>query len=655
MFKHLLTISLLSFFSCSLVAQDDYAKYSYGDITEEDRALMIAPGDSTAEAYVLYDLLRMDMIMTPDGIPALQEYRHRQLKLLRESSFGRADIEIIYYRGSEKVNRIKATIHLPNGKSIKVPRKDMIRERYDEDREIIKFTFPNVTEGAIIEYTYTNISESILIPSRYQFQENIPVRWAEYQANIPVYYDYVSLSNASNMTINTVERQRQVFAGTMLSHAVIRRAFADLPAYTDQPYVNNFRDYIPHVRLQLASVRYPNQPINKIFSDWKQTTEELMDFVSFGRAFNNKPNYNRVWKAVEPRLLGLSTETEKATAIYNFVTGSITWNGYFSRYSDRTPNKVYDAAEGTSGEISVMLLALLKEAGIKADPLLVPLRNSGSPVELYPLLTQFQHSMVLANLDGKPTMLDPNSPSRPMGLPRFYALNHRGFVADPDNPRWIDIEVPPAVQTVMANVNLTDSGEAEVAIKSRLNSYYAFNGRNAIREMEEDGDLPIMENVMETFPETELISHEVVDKKEVSGPLNMNLQLKVPMGQPIEDFLYVQPILCTALEKELIDEDNRLYPVDFGFPWSKRYITNITLPEGYAVEELPKSIRMKSEDGSMRVTMVASKATENSVSINFSVSVSKTVFKPGEYAVLQSMFRQIIELQETTLVLKKAK
>lgn len=650
--KSLLTILAITCASLSAFAQTDYSQLKYGDIKPADRKMTVAPSDSSAEAYVLFDLLRMEMIQDNDGRPILQEYRHRQLKLLRESSFDRADVELVYWRDSEKISSIKAQIHLPNGKTIKVPKKDMIRERYDDDRDIWRFTFPSVTEGAILEFAYTTSDEGITIPSRYYFQEDIPVRWAEYRAAIPGYFNYVSLSNAVNHTVSKIVTESRFFGGREINHSVIRWAFGDLAAYKDQPYVNNFRDYIPHVRLQLASVQYPGQIIQKVFSDWNKTTEDLMGYLEFGKAFESKGNYGKVWKVAEPIVAKATTETEKVTALYNFVAGRISWDGSYSLLSDRTPNKVYEAAEGTSGEMSIMLLALLREAGIEAQPVLVPLRNGGSPVELYPLMAQFRHVMIEAVADGKKMLLDPNDIDRPPGLPRFNSLNGRAFVADPKNPHWIDIIPSRATQTIMAEVKLDADGMGEVDIRSRLGSYYAFNGRNRMDEMEEDAELPLVVSMVDAFPELEVVSHEEVDK-EVSGPLNLNMKLKVPMGQPIDDYLYVQPILCPVLSKELSDVETRLYPVDFGYPWMERYITNITIPEGYVVEELPESVKMRSEDGSLICTMAAEDKGNNVVSVNFTVSVGRTVYQPQEYAVLQNMFRQIIEMQESTIILKK--
>ena len=127
------------------------------------------------------------------------------------------------------------------------------------------------------------------------------------------------------------------------------------------------------------------------------------------------------------------------------------------------------------------------------------------------------------------------------------------------------------------------------------------------------------------------------------------------MGQAMDDYLYVQPILSPVLNNELADAEYRLYPVDFAYPWMERYITTITLPEGYAVEELPESIRLRSEDGTMSCTFAATEKADKTISINFTVSIDRTVYEAAEYGALRAMFKRIIELQESTIVLKRAK
>lgn len=654
-FHHLSLLSAV-FFSFSLSAQDP-VEIKFGKISPEDQQMMnIAGVDSSAEALVLHKTLQLEFIQDNEGRPLLKEFRHRRVKLLTEASFERADVEIVYNREYERIYNVKAGIHYPDGGSRKLDNSDFIRERYDDTRDILKFTFPGVREGAIIEYTYVKNDESIIIPSRYFFQEDIPVRYAEYRSLIPYMFNYVSLSNGlNNYDINRTETVNSFYSGQNIRHAQTLWAFQDLPAYKEQPYVNNFSDYVPQVRMQLASVSYPGQPIQSIFSDWKKTTKEMDSWADFGRAFRNKSNSNKVWNDVEDRLAGITSETEKAQILYDFVAGKISWDGKFRWTSENTPNKVYEAATGSSGEESLLLLALLNQAEISAQPLLVPLRNSGAAIEVYPLLNQFDHVMILANLDGKEVILDPGSIRRPMGLPRISALNHRAFVADPEDPHWIEVEVPRASKVVMATMNLDEEGMAEVTIDSRMSSYYGFGGREQLKEMESDNELPLVEDILEIFPESEIVSHEIPEAKEVSGPLSLKLEMKVPIGQQIDDYLYVQPILCPVLEKELADLEQRLYPVDFTYPWQERFISTITLPEGYVVEDLPASQRVSSEDGTIVCTFAVEDKGDQSLSINFTVAVNKTVYQPQEYAALRQLFKMIIDFQETTLVLKRAK
>lgn len=640
--------------SGTLSAQSEEIKF--GKLDAADRKMMSLPTDSTAEAYVLHDELGMEFVQSPEGRPMLQEYRHRRVKLFTAASFDRADIEIVYNRESNRISKLRATIHFPDGGSEKLSKSDFIKERYDDDRDIYKFTFPGVREGAIIEYSYVQTDEFVVIPSRYFFQESIPVRWAEYRAYVPGYFNYVSLSTGqNNFAVNKVVTENGYYGGESVPHARIKWAMKDLPAYQVQPYVNNFSDYLPQVRMQLQSVQFPGQPIQKVFSDWKETTTDIDGWADFGKAYRIKSNSNKVWKDVEPLLAGKTTEKEKAQVIYNFVTGKITWDGNYRWTADKTPNKIYDAAQGTSGELSILLLALLNQADISAQPLLVPLRDGGEPIEIYPLLNQFDHLMVLARLDGKETILDPNSINRPMGLPRRAALNRLAFVADPKNPHWTGVEVPMASKTVMVNVVIDEEGTGEVDLKCRLQSYYGFSARESMNEMENDNELPLMSDILKTFPEAEFISKEVVKDEDLSGPLSLNMKLKVPMGQVVDDYLYLQPVLFSVLDEGLADVEERFYPVDFGYPWQERYIANFSLPEGYVVDELPASQRVSSEDKSLTVTFAVEEKGDGKLAVNFTVAVRKTVYRANEYAGLRELFRHIIEMQETTIVLKKAK
>ncbi len=76
-----LAILLVALFTVTSFAnaQELPEKIKLGKISVEDRRLTEAPGDSTADAYVLYDLLDMQIKQNPDGSPILHEFRHRRV------------------------------------------------------------------------------------------------------------------------------------------------------------------------------------------------------------------------------------------------------------------------------------------------------------------------------------------------------------------------------------------------------------------------------------------------------------------------------------------------------------------------------------------------------------------------------------------------
>lgn len=52
--------------------------------------------------------------------------------------------------------------------------------------------------------------------------------------------------------------------------------------------------------------------------------------------------------------------------------------------------------------------------------------------------------------------------------------------------------------------------------------------------------------------------------------------------------IYLNPFITAQTKENIFKQATREYPVDFGTPIEKTYITKITLPEGFNVDELPK-------------------------------------------------------------------
>ncbi len=641
----------------------------FGEVTPADRQLTLVPGDTAAAAYVLYDHLDLRYLYRDDKGPSLRETFHRRIKLLKPAAFDLANITISYRKGDQEVDKLQAVIHLPQGGALPVREADFVRETDSDGRTLVKFTFPRVTAGAIIEYTYSRNTESILAPTVHYFQESIPVRWSEYTALIPPYYQYMSLGNVRGQYhIQEAEIVKEDFGpefgagayrtnGNRVEHSQLRWVMKDLPAFTDEPYTNNASDYLPRIRLQLQAVSYPGQGVQPVFSDWQETVNTLQDRPDFGRYYRNRINYGKLWKEAEATLEAAGTDRDKVEAAYRFVLDRVRWNGEYRILASQTPNQILAEGTGNSADLNMCLLALLNEAGITAHPLLVSLRDHGAPIEVYPVIYQFDHLMVYTELDGQPLLLDVNDSDRPAGLPRLNALNHRGWVADKAKPRWIDLDVPPARRTVLQEIVIGDDGVATVDLKSRMESYFAFAARSELHAAKQPGEAPLASEILVRYPLTEVIEPFTPgEKDDPSGPLDYFLQLRVPsVAQVYEDYLYVQPLLLAVLDEELDDVEERVYPIDFAFPWQQRYLAKIHVPAGYVLDEAPGNIRLRAEDDSMVATFATEVQSDGVVSVSLVVNLDRTFYPAEYYPGLRDMYRRIIELQDTPLVFKRAK
>jgi hypothetical protein len=116
--------------------------------------------------------------------------------------------------------------------------------------------------------------------------------------------------------------------------------------------------------------------------------------------------------------------------------------------------------------------------------------------------------------------------------------------------------------------------------------------------------------------------------------------------------IYINPFVTSQLESNPFKLDKREYPVDFGSPLEKTYMFKITVPEGYSVDELPKSKMLLLPGNTAKYLFNVSQAG-NSISITSSLLINKNLFLQDEYANLREFYSQVVAKQAEQIVLKK--
>ena len=96
----------------------------------------------------------------------------------------------------------------------------------------------------------------------------------------------------------------------------------------------------------------------------------------------------------------------------------------------------------------------------------------------------------------------------------------------------------------------------------------------------------------------------------------------------------------------------REYPVDFKSPFEKFMVAKIIIPEGYQIDEMPKSKALMLPNNEGKYTYNINQIGNN-ISITSNLTMNKILFSHEEYSGLREFYNQIVAKQAEQVVLKK--
>jgi Domain of Unknown Function with PDB structure (DUF3857) len=626
----------------------------FGKIPSEDITMTTYSLDSSAEAVVLAAKGRISIESGYDGGMQLNYHFFRRVKLLKKSAFdAEGNIKISYYSKDryEDLRKVKAAVIQSDGTRQELTKKDFFEEKVSAERMAKKFAFPNLKEGCIIEYEYEMISQNLQTLYDWQFQENIPVRHSELWLLIPQYFEYVYLFRGRQLLKK--EQLKDDRMDGNINVAVQKMSADSVPALKPEGYITTMGDYLSQVNFQLSRINYPNGRIENRMTNWKDVAEKLTKREHLGEQFTRKGNYGDVWRAVKPLLEGAKTDDEKIKIIYEFLCKNVTWDeDNYSEYSSESLNAAFKKKKAGSGELNMMLLACLSEAGVKAFPMLVSTRKHGKPVTVYPILDQFNHLACYIEREGKPLIIDVGTIHRPVGMPRVSTLNEQGWILDEKNPRWVSIVAPLSNEVSLASFKLDEEGTLTGSISSNYRGYAAVSERDD--EEDKDGKHEKVKKALaKDFPDIKIDSITIANLDNTAESFKRVVYCAIPNAATTAgDLIYIKPSLKTDFDENPFKQPKREYPVDFPYPFKDQFVLNLTIPDGYTVEEMPKSIKVNlPENGG--TFQYLSAVNGNVIQLIIKIQLEQLRFEPEDYVLVKEFFNQIATKSAEQVVLKK--
>ena len=634
----------------------------FGKISMEELQMTTYEKDSTASAIVLYE--EMDVRYEYDSestFKVVNSYFVR-IKIVTNEGLSQADQSVVKYLGrtnamSERLSGLSGnTYNLVNGKieQTKLSKEHIFEEKTSESVSRTKFAFQSVKPGSVIEYKYELSSPIYWNLNDYYFQRSIPVKYSMYTLKIPEYFSFSKEIRGMEPILFDQGKEAQTmriggYDELNFVANVYEFTAKYLPGLKDEDYVWNVRDFMSKVTFEMQSFIIPGI-IHKNYSNtWGQVDEFLLDNQSFGKQFNHKFFKDELTALFTQEM----TNLEKVRAIYYMVKSRVKWNDE-NTFGANNPRDALKKGLGTSGEINAILISALREAGFEAYPIAMRLRPSGRIPLSHPTIDYFNYFIVAVNVDGKPVYLDAAekygdlnvlSPSCLSDFTRSIQTNGRSSWVDLTN-----ISKSSGIRGIFTQFN--ENGELSGKVSETSSNQLGFAIRNRYSRSKDEQDffdnIASSQNIIMSSPSIENID-QTGERVKLEYEFTKN---DVVLG---DDYIYFNPLIFPLYDENPFKAEDRKLPVEFSYPHDRRINVVFHIPEGYQVEELPKSTRVTmNENNDLSYQYIISENKEmRSISILLQFSLNRIIYPQKEYEALRELFLHLATSNNERVVLKK--
>ena len=653
---------------CHAAQAQKSPEFKFTKITQADLEKKIYSVDSGAGAVILGDVGASRIIANKNGWFGFEFNRRKRVHILNKSGYHEGDVELSLYSNGEteeKLISVKAlTYNLQDGKIVetKMEKSAVFTDKLDKNHIIKKFTLPNIKEGAIIDIEYTTTSDFLFNLEPWSFQGSSPRLWSEYQLSIPDFFGYLFLSQGYHPYLVNEKKERTLnftisdARGTgATEHTDItskvtdyRWVMKDVPELKEESFTSTLRNHVARIEFQLSEYRYP-LTYRQIMNSWPQATKEMLEDEDFGKQLSTNNGWMR--DDLQPILVNTSTQLEKAKKLYAYVRDNFVCTDHNALYTSQTLKNVLKTKKGNVADLNLLLAAILRHEGIKADPIILSTREHGYTYELYPVMNRFNYVACQATIDNKTYNLDASRSRLGFGLMPFECYNGWARIISETSPA-LDLS-PDSLKErkVTAYILINDKGKWAGSMMQQLGNYESYNLRNKIKE---EGEEAYFKTVQKSFGFDVKTQSTKIDSLEVYDlPLSLKYQFTVDPGD--DDIVYLNPLFGEAQKENPFKSAERRYPVEMPYTFDETIVATIYVPTGFEVEELPKQIKVRLNEQNEGVFEYAIAKSDNIISLRSRVKIDRTFYSPDEYEMLREFFNLIVKKQSEQIVFKKKK
>lgn len=586
-------------------------------VTAKELTMTSYEKDSTSDAVCLFDVGEVIWDISRGTILNI----HYRIKILRKTDYSKyADVVLLGER--DEINNLHAsTYNLVNGAIMRSDvKEDEIYKQRQKSYEKLSFALPNVAQGSVIDVSYTQTWPDFELIN-WNFQRSIPVIWSEFKFNSGLFNYLIDYRGNPKFAIQESSKKEQVKRWVM----------TDVPTFRPEPMMLDETVFKMSIKFW---------PVDR--SGWEGIASDLATNLSFGYILRGDDQVKQRTDAITQ---GVTDSMKKIENITMYLKKQVAWDGREDFMADN-PVDIFKMKEGSSGDINLLLGAMLKTAGFDVTMVLIRTRGKGLPIEQLIYLHQFNYVICRVKNGENSILLDATEPLLPFDQLPDRCLNHSGLLLD-SKPVWIPI-APNVKYKVSLNVDLAIDEQGTLAGNCRLkeDGYAALEVR---KELSNKGE-PHRYFASKGW---DIKNYQVHNTDSLNKPVQEIFDMIIgDQANVVGDKIFFNPFLGLEVGYPALTSPVRIYPLDLGLPQETTFICNITLPPGYELESVPEGKIVRLQDNSAKCTFHFG-LVGNRLTTMLNMQVNKTVFAPEEYAALWDFFSRITSKMAEQQVLRK--
>lgn len=603
-----------------------------------------------------------------------------RIKIINQKGVERANLIIpisLAGKYEETISDIEAfSYNMFDGKLVKtkLKKENIVREFNNKQFGNVKITIPAVREGTVIEYKFVKTKRGNFNIPQFNFQEEIPVLFAQYKVLLPSILRnvYVFNGDAKDFIINTqtdfVKTDYVPMGKVLIGTKKLIWAMQNIPAYKVEPYMIGSDNSNIHIEFQLFGYYVPNYiPSGEgsftitsgqyvpLFTDWNTTVANLKknDYFCYPQ---NQSIYNK--EQIQAVIKDAKDINSKVEAIFTDIGNQIQEESayYSSIFYSNDIKEISKTKKAFGSELNMILLNALKQADIEAYPAIISTRNNGTIIKDYPIVDRFNKTLVyFYTEDGKGSLIDLGSYPGVLGLLPIEDLNGEALVIKKDTILWIPI-VNNMKNVSYNKIDLTFKSDFSYVadINTKVEGYKA---KSMSEKAKNKGlNAALASYIVGLADESEIEKAALNDKQKLSKK-TFDVNYTVSSSNYVNkvgEKVFISPVLCFGLQENIFSDDSRKYDLDLGCPFTGIAEININLPENYQIESVPKDAKLNFGENEIKFEYLISK-TETSIQVLFRLKINRTIYNVSTYKTVKLMFDDIVKkLKEEIILSPKA-